>query len=90
MVTSKAPLRISFFGGGTDLPSFYESSDYGAVLSASIDSYIYTTVKKHSEIFPEKYRLNYSETEQTNDVNQIKNPIIRECLRCLNRADNIY
>ena len=56
MVTSKAPLRISFFGGGTDLPSFYESSDYGAVLSTSIDSYIYTTVKKHSDIFTEKYR----------------------------------
>jgi D-glycero-alpha-D-manno-heptose-7-phosphate kinase len=90
MVITKTPLRISFFGGGTDLPSFYESSDYGAVLSTSIDSYIYTTVKKHSDIFSEKYRLNYSETEQTNDVNQIKNPIIRECIKYLGITDNLY
>ena len=90
MVISKTPLRISFFGGGTDLPSFYESSGYGAVLSTSIDSYIYTTVKKHADIFLEKYRLNYSETEQTNDVNQIKNPIIRECIKYLDITDSIY
>ncbi len=90
MVITKTPLRISFFGGGTDLPSFYESSDYGAVLSTSIDSYIYTTVKKHSDIFSEKYRLNYSETEQTNDVNQIKNPIIRECIKYLGITDSLY
>ena len=90
MIISKTPLRISFFGGGTDLPSFYKSKDYGAVLSAGIDSYIYVTIKKHSELFLEKYRLQYSETELGDNFNNIKNPIIRVCLRYLNITDNIY
>ena len=90
MIISKTPLRISFFGGGTDLPSFYKSKDYGSVLSAGIDSYIYVTIKKHSELFLEKYRLQYSETELGDNFNKIKNPIIRECLRYLNITDNIY
>ena len=90
MIISKTPLRISFFGGGTDLPSFYESTNYGSVLSVSIDSYIYVTIKKHSELFVEKYRLQYSETELGNNLSDIKNPIIRECLRHLNVTDNIY
>ena len=87
MIISKTPLRISFFGGGTDLPSFYKSKDYGSVLSAGIDSYIYVTIKKHSELFLEKYRLQYSETELGDNFNNIKNPIIRECLRYLNITD---
>ena len=41
MIVSKTPLRISFAGGGTDLPSFYRFNDYGAVLSTSINKYIY-------------------------------------------------
>ena len=90
MIISKTPLRVSFFGGGTDLPSFYKSKDYGSVLSAGIDSYIYVTIKKHSELFLEKYRLQYSETELGDNFNKIKNPIIRECLRYLNITDNIY
>jgi D-glycero-alpha-D-manno-heptose-7-phosphate kinase len=90
MIISKTPLRISFFGGGTDLPSFYMSCDYGSVLSTSINSYIYVTVKKHTELFAEKYRLQYSETELGEDFSKIKNPIIRECLRYLGITENIY
>lgn len=90
MIISKTPLRISFAGGGTDLPSFYKKHDYGAVLSTSIDSYIYVTIKKHSELFPEKFRLNYSITEQVDNIDRIENPIIRECLRFLNINDRLY
>ena len=90
MIISKTPLRISFAGGGTDLPSFYENNDYGAVLSTSIDSYIYVTVKKHTTLFKEKIRLNYSEAELINDINEIKNPIIRECIKFLEIDDRLY
>lgn len=90
MIISRTPLRISFAGGATDIPSFYEENDYGCVLNAAIDKYIYVSVKKHSEIFREKIRLNYYETEKVNSINKIKNPIIKACLSYLNINDNIY
>lgn len=90
MIISKTPLRISFAGGGTDLRSFYKYNKYGAVLSTSIDSYIYVSVKKQPSLFLEKYRLNYSETELVNDVDDIKNPIIRECIKFLEIDDQLY
>ena len=76
MIISKTPLRISFAGGGTDLPSFYRKNNYGAVFSTSINKYIYVTVKNHSDLYEEKIRLNYSDTEQVNNLDKIKNPII--------------
>lgn len=90
MIISKTPLRISFAGGGTDLRSYYENNKFGAVLNTSINSYIYVTIKKQSTLFKEKYRLNYSETELVDDLERIKNPIIRECIRFLNIHDQLY
>jgi D-glycero-alpha-D-manno-heptose-7-phosphate kinase len=90
MIVSKTPLRISFAGGGTDLPSFYRKHGFGAVFSASIDKYIYVTIKNHSELYAEKIRLNYSDTEQVNTLDEIQNPIIRECLKFLNFDEHLY
>ena len=90
MIISKTPLRISFAGGGTDLPSFYRENGFGAVFSTSIDKYIYVTIKKHCELYPEKIRLNYSDTEQVNSLDDIRNPIIRECLKFLNIDEYLY
>jgi D-glycero-alpha-D-manno-heptose-7-phosphate kinase len=90
MIISKTPLRISFCGGGTDLPSFYKNNTYGAVFSTSINNYIYVSVKHHSELYPERIRLNYSETEQVNSVGEIENAIIRETLKFLKIDDRIY
>lgn len=90
MIISKTPLRISFAGGGTDLRSYYKPNRYGAVLSTSIDSYIYVSVKKQTSLFQEKYRLNYSETELVDDLEKIKNPIIRECLKYLEIDEQLY
>lgn len=90
MIISKTPLRISFAGGGTDLRSYYKYNKYGAVLSTSIDSYLYVTIKKQTPLFQEKYRLNYSETELVNDIEDIQNPIIRECLKYLEIDDQLY
>ena len=90
MIISKTPLRISFGGGGTDLPSFYKNHDYGAVLSTAINRYIYVIVKSHSDIFDEHIRLNYSEVERVGNFEEIKNPIIRECLRFLKIDDRLF
>tara|TARA_Y100001970_G_scaffold149443_1_gene183385 strand:+ start:25507 stop:26499 length:993 start_codon:yes stop_codon:yes gene_type:complete len=90
MIISKTPLRISFLGGGTDLESFYKNNSYGCVISSAIDSYIYIVLKKHNKIFDEKYRLNYSITENVKKISDIKNPIIRECVNYSNIQENLY
>ena len=90
MIVSKTPLRISFVGGGTDFGSFYKKNSYGLVVNTSIDKYIYTSVKKLDPLFYEKFRLNYSETEMVDHVKNIKNPIIRECIKFLNIDDRLY
>lgn len=89
MVTTRTPLRVSFAGGGTDLPDFYDV-EYGAVISAAVDKYVYVTVKRHSELFNEPIRLNYSRTEQVNAISEIENNIARECLRFLCIDPPIY
>ncbi|HXR03462.1 MAG TPA: GHMP kinase [Verrucomicrobiae bacterium] len=86
---TRTPLRVSFAGGGTDLPGFYEQ-DYGAVFSTAIDKYIHVTVKRHNELFNEPIRINYSVTEQVDTVDRIKNNIARECLRLLKIDPPIY
>ncbi len=82
IVVTRTPLRVSFAGGGTDLADFYEQG-YGAVFSTAIDKYIYVTVKRHSELFAEPIRINYSITEMVESVDGIKNNIARESLRLL-------
>jgi D-glycero-alpha-D-manno-heptose-7-phosphate kinase len=79
MIITRTPFRISFAGGGTDLPSFYEQEP-GAVLSTAIDKYIYLTVK---ERFGNTFRVSYSRTELKNTVEEIEHPIVRESLKSL-------
>jgi len=89
VIMTRTPLRVSFAGGGTDLPDFYER-DYGAVFSTAIDKYIYVTVKRHGAVFNEAIRLNYSRSEQVNRVDEIQNDIARECMRFLEIDPPIY
>jgi D-glycero-alpha-D-manno-heptose-7-phosphate kinase len=90
MIITKTPLRISLMGGGTDLPSFYKDNSYGAVVSCTIDKFLYVSLKKQNELFDEKFRLNYYLTENINTIDEIKNPVIRECFRELNIDDYLY
>ena len=53
-VTTMTPHRISFAGGGTDYPNFFKKYE-GEVLSSTINQYLFVTVKRHSEIYPEKF-----------------------------------
>lgn len=80
MIITKAPLRISFAGGGTDLREFYKS-EVGSVTSASIDKYVYVAVHKY---FENKILLKYSKIELVDKIDDIQNELFRECLRYLN------
>ena len=73
MIISRTPLRVSLFGGGSDLPEFYLREE-GCVLSFAIDKYIY--IASHNEI-DGKFRLNYSKTENVTNVHDILHPIFR-------------
>ena len=89
IITTATPQRISFAGGGTDINYFYEKHG-GLVISSTIDKFIYVTVKEHHPLFIEKYRLNYSITEQVVTLNDIKNEIARECIRLLEIQESLY
>jgi D-glycero-alpha-D-manno-heptose-7-phosphate kinase len=77
VIISQTPLRVSFFGGGTDLKEYY-SLNGGAVLSSAIDKYIYIIIKAR---YDELIVLNYSEREKVSCVSEIKHNIFREALR---------
>ena len=70
MIISRTPVRLSFFGGGTDYPEFFETFD-GAVLGTTIDKFVYVSVNRLSEFFDYKVRIAYSKTELVNTVDEI-------------------
>jgi len=76
MIVSKTPLRMSFVGGGSDLPAFYREEE-GAVLSTSIDKYMFICVNKK---FDGRIRISYSKTEDVDTPQQIAHPLVREAL----------
>lgn len=85
MIIVQTPLRISFFGGGTDFSSFFVQEG-GCVLSSAIDKYIYITVK---ERFDTKLRIGYTQTEMVDGVDEIQHELIREALRTTNIQNGI-
>jgi D-glycero-alpha-D-manno-heptose-7-phosphate kinase len=76
MIFSRAPLRISLGGGGTDLPSYY-SEHGGFLISGAIDKYVYMLT--HT-VFQRRYRMKYSEMEEVDEISEIRHPILRETL----------
>src|SRR5436305_7659414 len=78
MIISRTPLRISFAGGGTDLPAFSEEHGGGAVVSTAIDKWIRVVVSRR---FEGDVRVGYSEIEIVSDVNQIRHELVREAMR---------
>ena len=81
MIISRTPLRISFAGGGSDLPSYYLKHG-GAVLSTTIDKYIYIAV--HRYFSSNQSLLKYSKTELVNSNEEIQHPLFRECMKLVN------
>ncbi len=78
MIISRTPFRISFAGGGSDLPAFYRRTT-GAVLSTSIDKYMYIAI--HPFFNKNKIQLKYSKTEMVDHIDDICHPIFREVLK---------
>ncbi|MCB0181433.1 MAG: GHMP kinase [Anaerolineae bacterium] len=85
MIITRTPLRISFAGGGSDLPAFYEH-ERGAVVSTAIDKYIYINVNPK---FDHKIRASYSVTEIVDTVDELQHELIREALYLLNLKEGI-
>jgi len=85
MIITKTPLRISFTGGGTDICDYYKHG-HGAVVSVTIDKYIYITVNKK---FDDSIRVSYSKTEIVNNVEDLQHDIVRECLKMVGIKNGI-
>jgi D-glycero-alpha-D-manno-heptose-7-phosphate kinase len=78
MIITRTPLRISFAGGGTDLPSYYRTHGGGAVTSAAIDRYVHVLV---NDKFDRSIRVAYSKTENVDHLDELQHPIVREAMR---------
>ena len=83
MIIVRTPFRISFFGGGTDYPTWYQEHG-GAVLATSIDKYCYLTCRKLPPFFEHRYRLVYSNIETVKDIADIEHPAARAVLQWAN------
>ncbi|MDR2124698.1 MAG: kinase [Desulfovibrio sp.] len=83
MIITRTPYRVSFFGGGTDFPSYYEEHG-GSVLSCTINRYSYLHCRILPPFFDHKYRIRYFRTERVGSIDEIAHPSVRECLRFLN------
>ncbi len=82
MIITKTPFRMSFFGGGTDMQSFFKENG-GAVLSTTFDKYCYVNVKHLPPFFDYSTELMYSKTERVTDVESINHPAIRNAMKML-------
>ena len=77
MIISQTPFRVSFAGGGTDLPAFYRE-DFGAVLSVAVDHHIYVTIHRR---FEPNIRVSYSRTEIAETIDDVRHDLVREAMR---------
>ena len=82
MIITKTPFRMSFFGGGTDIESFFREYS-GAVLSTTFDKYCYVNVRHLPRFFDWTTELTYSQIENVSDVDEIKHPAIRNAMKML-------
>lgn len=82
MIISRTPFRISFFGGGTDYPKWFEENK-GAILGTTINKYCYITCRYLPPFFEHKSRIIYSKMEHPNTIDEIDHPAVREVLRFL-------
>lgn len=82
MIITQTPFRMSFFGGGTDIPEFFMENG-GAVLSTTIDKYCYVNVKHLSPFFDYTSEVVYSVIERVQNISDIKHPAIREAMKYL-------
>jgi len=79
MIVARTPLRVSFFGGGTDYPEYFRRAR-GAVLGMAIDKYVYISALRLASILDYRYRVSYSRIETVTDAADIQHPVVRNVL----------
>ena len=82
MIIVRTPYRVSFFGGGTDYPAWFEEHG-GDVLGTTIAYYCYIHGRNLPPFFNHKYLISYSKIEKTNELDKIEHPVVREAIRHL-------
>jgi len=89
MILTRTPFRISFFGGGTDYPAYFDHFGPGATLSTTIDKYCYLTCRALPPFFDTKSRVVWSKIELVNHPDEIEHPTVRETLKHLGIEDGV-
>lgn len=82
MIISKTPMRMSFFGGGTDFPEFFREHS-GAVISTTFDKYCHVNVREMPDLFEYKTYLSYAQIEKVNSSDEVQHPAIRNAMKWL-------
>ena len=88
MIISKTPYRISFFGGGTDYPSWFKENK-GKILSTTIDKYVYLSLRDLGPYFNYKHRIIWSKVENVNETKLIQHNVVREMLEYFKIKDGV-
>jgi D-glycero-alpha-D-manno-heptose-7-phosphate kinase len=82
-VITSAPLRIGLVGGGSDLPEYYECNGHGSTVSMAINKRVYVVLQSKGDVFTERFRLNYYDTEHVEHRDSIRNDIVRATFKYL-------
>ena len=82
MIITKTPFRMSFFGGGTDMPEFF-NEEHGAVISTTFDKYVYVTVRHLPRFFDYSTEIKYSKTERVTKLDDIVHPMVRNAMKMM-------
>lgn len=88
MIITRTPFRISFFGGGTDYPAWFQRHG-GVVLATTIDKYCYISCRYLPQFFDHKYRIVYSRIENVRDISEIQHPAAKAVLDVLDCKDGL-
>lgn len=88
MIIIRTPFRISFFGGGTDYPVWYREHG-GSVISTTINKYSFLVLRKLPKIFDYNYRVRYYEKQETQKIDEINIPVIRESIKYMNYQQGV-
>ena len=88
MIITRTPFRMSFFGGGTDIPEFFNLHG-GSVISTTFNKYCYVSVRHLPRFFEYKNKIAYSQLEYTKNVDEILHPAVRECMKFLDMHELI-
>lgn len=86
MIITKTPFRMSFFGGGTDMPQYFKDKK-GAVLSTTFDKFVYVTVRHLPRFFDYTTEVIYSKSERVNQIDKIEHPMVRNAIKMLDMKE---